>query len=90
MDLILGFLGGYFVLRMVPATKNWSLFARTMFWMCTTFQNVGSFPLAVMQSLCNDLFHSDSHCFQDSSLVEEKFPEENFRVNREMRNEILV
>ena len=22
-----------------------------------------------MQSLCNDLFHSDSHCFQDSSLV---------------------
>jgi hypothetical protein len=28
--------------------------------------------------------------WSDYSHVEEKFPKENFRVNREMRNEILV
>lgn len=57
------------VIRFFPCAKDWTAFARIMFYMISTFQNGGSFPLAVMQSLCNDLFHSDGHCFQDASLV---------------------
>jgi predicted permease len=59
----------YIVIRKFPCASDWTPFARVMFYMVNTFQNGGSFPLAVMQSLCNDLFHSDSHCFQDSSLI---------------------
>lgn len=57
------------LMRYFPCARDWTPFARVMFYMVNAFQNGGSFPLAVMQSLCNDLFHSDSHCFGDASLI---------------------
>lgn len=69
LALAVGCGSAWVVIRFFPCARDWTDFARIMFYMISTFQNGGSFPLAVMQSLCNDLFHSDSHCFQDSSLL---------------------